>query len=738
MVAKFKILSAGGKSKGLNIFKSSAYKPHEQKPMAQIFWKMRWAAGIWLACAFAFGIAFAAEHLWRYGWSMATGKWISLYFQNMLFSGGLSVLAEIPDWITRCLMRTDIACIAPILPIIIYHILIDTTLMGEFNPHGKDKYDSKSSNKAEKEDIEKMGLLKGFMMVLGYFKKKPLMMNECLSTLCVAPPGTGKTQGVVLPTIFECNTVSMIINDPKPELKQKSSAYRATIGPVFIMNWAGQDDPERGIYYPSWNPLSPEHVPFKQEQRDLYVDSICNTLIAEKQSSSADPHWTLSGRSGLSGLVQFMISKIERAKANDYFYLRIKSGAFDDEDKMVLEDYYTSMVNDPNAMAARAMLISEKLNENNYVNIGTWDNIPDAWRGHEASLSMILDWLNANQIRIAEDLENRRKQGDQMVMMADPMKDLFLDAVNEARRYAYSHRAILELTQLANTPDKERGSILSTVMAGLGIFRNAAVRNRTSHSDFHFSDLRGMLDPTDGVVKPVTVYLSINMVDAEALNPITGIFIELMSSFLLSNAPEQMHAGKKLGKCPVLFVMDEMPKMQKLQAVIQGPDLGRGQSISYLIIGQDIHQIAEKYGADAAATIISTTAAKIVLRQNDMDTAEKFSKMIGNQMKIKTKKDDKGKETDETGSEVLYSPMDIMKLDSKKQIVIFQGFYNRPIEADHQQAWKDERLKGYMDMGESSPLPEFLITKHHNTMGYDGAAKIYNPMTKEIKLLEIK
>lgn len=736
MVEKFKILSAGGSSKGLNIFKSSAYKENMRTPMASLFWSLRWAIGIWLVCALAFALSFIIEHIWRYGWSPASAKWTSIYLQNMLYSGGLSVLAEIPAWMTRTVMRTDLACITPLLPIIAYYFMADSTLVKEFNPYGNDKFAEKSSNKATKEDIEKMGLFKGFMMVLGYFKKKPLMMNECLSALCVAPPGTGKTYGVVLPTIFDCNTVSMIINDPKPELKQISSAYRSTIGPVFIMNWAGQDDPERGIYYPSWNPLSPEHVPFNQEQRDLYIDSICNVLVPDATGSSADPHWTISGRAGLSGLIQFMVSKVERARADDYFYARIKSGTFDEEDAAVLSDYYLSMMTDPNAYAAHALLQRGELNETNYVHIGTWEHIPPAWVGKEASLSMILDWLNASQISIGQELEERRRQGDQMVMMADPMKDLFTNAVDEARRYAYAHRAILELTQLANTPDKERGSILSTIMAGLGIFRNAAVRNRTSHSDFHFEDLRGLKDPRDGKIKPVTVYLSINMVDAQALNPITGIFIELMSNFLLANKPEAINNGHKLGPYPVLFVLDEMPKMQKLQAVIQGPDLGRGQKISYLIIGQDLHQIQEKYGADAAATIISTTAAKIVLRQNDPDTAKRFSEMMGYKMKVKTVKGPDGKDKEETSEELLYSPMDIMKLDDKKQLVIFQGWYHRPIEADKQYAFNDPRLASYMAMGECSPLPEFLIPSHHAALGYSGVPKIYIPQTQEIKVLE--
>ena len=731
MAKKFNFLSASGKGKGLGIFKSTSYKEHEKTPMAQIFWRIRWGCGIWIACALAFATTFAIEHVWRYGWSPASSVWVKTYFMNLVHSGGLSALAELPSWVWRCVYRTDMACMVPLLPIIAYYFLADGTFTDEFNPHGKDKFDEKSSNKASEADIKKMGLLNGFMMVLGYFKKKPLMMDECLSTLCVAPPGTGKSQGVVIPTILDCNTVSMIINDPKPELKQVTSAYRATVGPVFIMNWAGQDDPARGIYYPSWNPLSPEHVPFNTEQRDLYIDSICNTLIPDRSGSSADPHWTITGRAALTGFVQYIVSKVERAKADDYFYARMTNGTFNAEDAAVLSDYYLSMMTDPNAYAAHAMLQRGELNAMNYVHVGTWAHIPDVWRGKEASFPMILDWLTTSQIDIARQMDERRRAGDQMVMMADPLKDMLQEAVAEAQQYAYSHRAVQELTQLANTPDKERGSIMSTALSGLTIFRNAAVRNRTSHSDFHFSDLRGMRDPRDGKVKPVTVYLSINMVDAQALNPITAIFIELMSNFLLANPPGAEHHGQKLGECPVLFVLDEMPKMQKMQAVIQGPDLGRGQKISYLLIGQDLNQIAEKYGHEAADIIISTTAAKIVMRQNDPKTAERFSSMMG--MKMKKEKGGDGKEV--TKESLLYTPMDIMKMAADKQLVIFQGWYHRPIEADKQMAYKDSRLSKLMAMGEAPPLPEFLVASHHRALGFAGTPKIYYPATKEIKVL---
>lgn len=752
MATKFNIFSSSGSGKGLSIFDSKKYKEHEQAPVARKFWNIRWNVGVWLICAFAFGLSFAVEHVWRYGWGPATAHWVWLYIKNMFLTLGMSVIAEVPFWLSRTIHNPDFACVTPLIPVIVYYFLADDTLRSEFNPAGKDNYDEKTARKATADDIKKMGtdwknkegLFKGFMMVLGYFKYKgqstALMFDESLSALCLAPPGTGKTAGVVKPTILDCDTVSMIINDPKPELKQSTSGYRSTIGPVFIMNWAGQDDPARGIYYPSWNPLSPEHIPYNPEQRDLYIDSMAKVLVPDAKGANADPHWANTGRAGLSGMINFIVSKVERAKADDYFYTKINNGSLSREDAALLGDYYLSMMNDPNAYAAYSMLQKGELNSTNYVHVGTWAHIPDAWRGREASFAMILDWLTSSQVAIAEEMEERRKQGDQMVMMADPMKDLLLNAVEEARRYSYANRAVSELTQLANTPDKERGSILSTMMEGLAIFRNAAVRNRTSHSDFHFSDLRGMVDPRDGKIKPVSVYLSINMVDAQALNPITAIFIELMSNYLLAHNTDQVVDGIKMGPYPVLFVLDEMPKMQKLDAVIQGPDLGRGQKVSYLIIGQDIHQIQEKYGADAAATIISTTAAKIVLRQNDPETAKRFADMIGLKKTKKIEVKD-GKEVETPKEEPLYSEYDIMRLPIGKQLVIYQGWYHRPIEAD--QEWEfinktpiQKALHEKVLMGEASPLPEFLIPSHHAIMGYSGTPCVLNPNTNEIKILE--
>ena len=453
----------------------------------------------------------------------------------------------------------------PILPIV---ALPTGLIIGAVtNPYRFQSNIHGSARIAEYKDIKKMGLFDGFCMVVGKYKGRLLMLKETLSTLCCAPPGTGKTVGVVIPTIFNSHGLSIVVNDPKPELCYSTTGARAKDGPVFVINWGAEDNPAEGIYYPSWNPLSPNALPAPGPDRDMYVDSMCNILV-EDPKGGADPHWSKTGRAALTGFIHFIASKCERARANDYFIGRIYEGKLDEEDKRVLEGYYLDM-RDP--MSARAIqnLRNNNITIDNYLPIGTWQLLPEKWIGHESCLAMILEWITEAQIKQAQDIKRRIEEGDQMAAMSDPMRTMLEEAVDEARRFGYSPRCITELSQLSSMPDKERGSVLSTGFAGIGIFKNSAVVSRTSFSDLQFKDLRGMKDPITGEWKPISVYLSVNQVDARALGVISGTFIELMSSYLIANPPKFVNkTDGQMGPFPCLFVLDEFPQMPKLKAII--------------------------------------------------------------------------------------------------------------------------------------------------------------------------
>ncbi len=611
----------------------------------------------------------------------------------------------------------------PFLPFILTFVFFFTRLL--MNPYRYMPNVFGGGRMAEYADVKKMKLFDGFVIVLGRFKGKLLKMPETLSALVVAPPGTGKTAGVVIPTILESPGLSIIVNDPKPELCYNTTGYRATQGPVFVINWGADDDPAKGIYYPSWNPLSPTCLPPLGPGRDMYIDSMVSVLV-EEPKGGADPHWSKTGRNAMAGFLHFISSKCERARANDYFLNKLSEGSFDKEDAEVLETYYLDMA-DPSARLALEALKSGNLTLDNYAPVGTWEGLPESWHGSEPCIAMILDWLTDTQMKISADLKRRADQGDQMAMMADPMRDMLDIAVNEANRFGYARRAMVEMNQLAGTPDKERGSILSTALSGISIFKNSAVRARTRFSDLTFRDLRGMVDPVTGEMKPVSVYLSVNQVDARTLNVITGVFVELMSSFLISNPPNFVGSdGIKSGPYPVLFVLDEFPQMPKLAAVKDGPAVGRGQKVSYLLIGQDLGQISGQYGNDDLETIITTTAAKVILAQNNEKTAKRFSEMIGSktiEVASSSRTEGVSKDVNPFAANVSRSlqssnvvgTASMMSLDALKQYVLFQGFLNRPILADSPRWYLDKRMKKRCSIPTAPFVPYWIVAQREET-----------------------
>lgn len=611
----------------------------------------------------------------------------------------------------------------PTIPFFSFFVILTTGLVT--NPHSWLSTIHGSGRIATKKDIEKMGLFKGFIVVLGRWHGKLLRLPETLSVLVLAPPGTGKTVGVVMPTIFESNNISIIVNDPKPELCYKTSGYRQTIGPVFVINWGAEDEPEKGIYYPSWNMLSGTCLPPFGPARDMYVDSMVNVLV-EEPKGGADPHWAKTGRNALTGFIHFVVGKCERARANDYFIGKLYEGKLDDKDREVLEGYYMDMT-DADAAEALEHLRDGTLDLNNYVPIGTWEMLPESWVGAEPCIAMILDWLTEAQMQMAAEIKRKTEEGDQMAALADPMRDMLDQAVAECKRYGYAHRAVVELNQLSGTPDKERGSILSTALTGIGIFKNSAVRSRTKMSDFIFKDLRGMKDPITGEMKSIAIYLSVNQVDARALNIITGTFVELMSNFLIANPPNfKQGDGSMTGPFPTLFVLDEFPQMPKLGAVKDGPAVGRGQKVSYLLIGQDLGQISGQYGKDDLETIISTTAAKIILSQNNEQTAQRFEKMIGTKtVEVASKSRTEGWSKQATpfsanvsrslqGTAVIGASQ-MLSLPSTQQIVLMQGFMNRPIMADAPRWFLDKEMTRKCNIPPSPFVPYWVVAQREDT-----------------------
>ena len=235
-----------------------------------------------------------------------------------------------------------------------------------------------------------------------------------------------------------------------------------------------------------------------------------------------------------------------------------------------------------------------------------------------------------------------------------------------------------------------------------------------------------MKDPITGQYKPISVYLSVNQVDARALSVISGIFIDLMSSYLIANTPNFVNkTDGKMGPFPALFVLDEFPTMPKLKAIIEGPAVGRGQKVSYLLIGQDLGQISGKYGKDDLETVISTTACKVILSQNNEVTAQRFSKMIGNktvQTNSYSKSEGMSKNSNPFAKNVTYqlqgvsviSTTQLLSLPTTKQVILMQSFIDRPIMADAPRYYLDKKMLAMSKLPAAPNVPDWIVAQRED------------------------
>lgn len=526
------------------------------------------------------------------------------------------------------------------------------------------------------EDRKQVGIEGGFLGALGRWpagkrKGQMVQMIETLSLLCLAPPGTGKTAGLVVPTLVNSDNVSFVVNDPKPEIWEMTAGYRATVSHVFMLNWSKVDEPDKGIFYPRFNFISPKLVPPPGPDRDTFIDAVARTLIPDK-GKGGDSYFQDKGRAAVTGFIHYIVARVGDA--------------------------------------------------------GDYTGLPERWKGHEPSIPMMADWIATNQFDATGDGGGQEVQDGEYQMDDPPQQDpnadklgQWLRKISTAIRPAptspnekgKSERAFMELSSLVNMADKERSGVLGTMDQGLLPFKNSAVKERTSACDFTPDDMRGMKDPKTGEWKPITLYICVNQAEAQAFANITALLYEVLSRTLLSYGPKEYNdkSGKTLGPHPTCLMLDEFAKLPKVEAVMTGPDLGRSKKTSYFLIAQAFGQIEKIYSREDVSIIVSTTGVKHILAQNDPESVEKIQKMVG-QTTIRDR-NQSGTEglskqsnplaksvSEQTSGVNFLRTEDVSAIRPGKNMILVQNFMNRPMLLDTPMYFNDaEMVKKVYPMG---------------------------------------
>jgi type IV secretion system protein VirD4 len=147
--------------------------------------------------------------------------------------------------------------------------------------------------------------------------------------------------------------------------------------------------------------------------------------------------------------------------------------------------------------------------------------------------------------------------------------------------------------EMTNRPDEERGSVLSTAMSFLSLYRDPLIARNVSQSDFRIMDLMNH-------EKPVSLYLIVCAEDKDRMKPLMRLIINQLVRVLLR--PEITYAGGR-PQMPhrrhrLLLMLDEFPSYGKLEVFQEALAYIAGHGIKAYLIMQDIAQLWGAYSRD--------------------------------------------------------------------------------------------------------------------------------------------
>lgn len=196
-----------------------------------------------------------------------------------------------------------------------------------------------------------------------------------------------------------------------------------------------------------------------------------------------------------------------------------------------------------------------------------------------------------------------------------------LDAAQHVCAQTHARQAATILRGIAQTPDRERGSIWSAVAGGLASFDDSTVltsADRASTCAFASGDFLRHADSIF-VVAP-----------SDETTPLAPLVVGLVEE-VRSEALRQSNAAGTLD-LPLLLALDEIATICPLPSFPQIAAEGGGRNIVLLAVLQDLSQAASRWGREAADGLLTLVGAKMVLPGlSDTDTLQRLETLIGKQ-----------------------------------------------------------------------------------------------------------
>ena len=470
-------------------------------------------------------------------------------------------------------------------------------------------------------------------VILGLTQDDKLISHNGVEHLMVmAPTRSGKGVGCVLPTLWTWKS-SIIVNDIKGECWDLTSGYRRSVLGQKCIFFNPMDDSGEGI---SYNPLALVKVGTGSEQEDSRL--IATTLIDIDGKGESD-HWISSA----INLLTAVILHVKYVNVNATF-LDVMKFLTDPEEPLI------------NKMGK---VLAKKLND-----YGETEDDP-----------------KYTPINHYEELRKQIK-----------INLNFMELYNENTTL---HPVVgSTFSSLMNTPDKERGSIISSCVNKLKIFGDPRIMKNVCRTD---------ITPKDIMKNRISLYLitpprAIDMTRPLFRLIITQTIFELTDKMEFGNRKKLDFEKKTLfqsnkekikkffykKKKPIsktkeqnkriLFLIDEFPALGNLGFLEKALAYIAGYGLKVLLITQAISQLNKTYGKDNS--IIANCHGQLYYTPNDSETPKLISDMLGTKtIKIKTKSVTKGSTTysENYQSRALMTAGEVRTLPYEETLLLITG-----------------------------------------------------------------
>ena len=233
------------------------------------------------------------------------------------------------------------------------------------------------------------------------------------------------------------------------------------------------------------------------------------------------------------------------------------------------------------------------------------------------------------------------------------------------------HPHVRQLFQsMIDKPDKEFGSILSTLNTALILYRNPIIVENISKSDFVMKDL---MDCT----QPISLYLVFGPPEIDVLRPLLRVVVEM--AWRLNTEEMKFKDGVGLSHLHrLLLLLDEFPALGKMDGFAISEGFIAGYGMKAMIITQDLNQINDIYGKDNY--VVSNCQVQIYHTPSDNNSCKYLSDKLGNSTVMSTSSSRSSvlvpmpnNFNDSYTSRPLMYPDEVAHMDDSKLLVFCKG-----------------------------------------------------------------